>query len=563
MILKITDSIRGLASMGKLPWATLSSVLLAAALTSGQASAVEEMEYSVQPGDTLIGLGEQLLVDARDWMTVQRLNRIKNPRRIPVGTILRIPFPLLRTEPVSAEITAASGDALIDGKPAENGMRVGAGTRIRTGENGYIALRLPDGSLMTLPSRSATHIEVLQRYPTLDGQDFTLKLEEGRLESYTETQRGPAARYRIDTPTAVIGVRGTDFRVGYDAALGETRAETTSGVVGVGSPRLPSVGKGQEHLVRAGFGAVAGADGGVFSQVLLPAPDVNGIPDFFDRPLIRFSVPKLKDAVAVRVQVTPEDGRDTCDNRIVLFDEVVRVAGAGSHDIRIPNLPDDDYRMRLRGVAANGLEGYDAEASFRLAARPEPPFLSHPPADSKVGAGQVGLQWTQSDGAAQYLIELGQDSAFNGPLLYQQIQERPLLVVDLAPGHYYWRLASVRPDGSHGPFSDVAHFEARAIPELEGMTGESGDDMQYAWSGEDGQRFDYQFAADIHFHEVLMEGTTEVPSVTLQRPPPDTYWMRVRAIDPDGFVGPWGAPQKIIIASSIPWWMLVLPLVIL
>mgnify|MGYP005755515027 FL=1 len=49
----------------------------------------------------------------------------------------------------------------------------------------------------------------------------------------------------------------------------------------------------------------------------------------------------------------------------------------------------------------------------------------------------------------------------------------------------------------------------------------------------------------------------------LPRPAPDTYYMRVRAIDADGFVGAWSGAQRIIVPADFPWWMLLLPLLAL
>ena len=34
--------------------------------------------------------------------------------------------------------------------------------------------------------------------------------------------------------------------------------------------------------------------------------------------------------------------------------------------------------------------------------------------------------------------------------------------------------------------------------------------------------------------------------------------MRVRATDPDGFVGPWTATQTIEVPPGKPWWLLLL-----
>ena len=551
-------AIRGLVNVRFEKFAAVLFLFFAVAVIPGRASAVDELEYPVQQGDTLIGLSERLLIDSHDWVKLQRINQVKDPRRIPVGTILRIPFSLLKIELLSAEITAVEGEAFVNGRPAEVGMQVEAGTKMATGDNGYLALKLPDGSLMTLPARSSTHIDTLQHYPGLEGQDFNLRLERGRVESRTKPQRGPAARYRVDTPTAVIGVRGTDFRVGYDPLQTTTRTETTHGAVGVNTSAQTR--KRREHIVNAGFGVVADADGRLSPAELLSAPDLTNVPELFDRPVVRFKLPRVDHAAAVRVQVVRNEEEHS--RKAVLFDELIAFSGASSVDVRIQGLEDGVYRLRIRAVAVNGLEGHDAEGKFRLEARPEPPFLSHPFTDSKIGAGKISLQWAQAPTSGRYAVEVTDHSDFTGALIYQEERAEPFAIVDLKPGHYRWRVASLREDGSRGPFSDAASFETRAAPDMgEVVTNDENKTMQYSWSGEPGQRFDYQFATDSIFNNVLIEGNSDVPSVTLQRPVPDTYWLRVRAIDPDGFVGPWSAPQKVVVASRFPWWMLV-PLIV-
>jgi len=51
--------------------------------------------------DTLIALGRRLLADPRQWPQLQSFNHIADPRRLPVGTALRIPLRLMPTEAVA------------------------------------------------------------------------------------------------------------------------------------------------------------------------------------------------------------------------------------------------------------------------------------------------------------------------------------------------------------------------------------------------------------------------------------------------------------------------------
>ena len=42
-------------------------------------------QYTVRPGDNLITLGERHLINADDWTELQRINRVQDPYRLPIG----------------------------------------------------------------------------------------------------------------------------------------------------------------------------------------------------------------------------------------------------------------------------------------------------------------------------------------------------------------------------------------------------------------------------------------------------------------------------------------------
>jgi hypothetical protein len=123
-------------------------------------------------------------------------------------------------------------------------------------------------------------------------------------------------------------------------------------------------------------------------------------------------------------------------------------------------------------------------------------------------------------------------------------------------------MASVRADGDRGPWSAVAAFEVRPIPAAPEPPAIGDKNIEFRWSGEAGQRFDYQFASDEAFATLLAEASVTEPLISLPLPDSGSYWMRVRAIDPDGFVSPWSPAQKVVIPAGFPWWVLLFPLLI-
>ena len=116
-----------------LGWGTLAAAQPAPA----PAPASDLYVHTIAPRDTLIALSRTLLAEPRRWTLLQRLNRVRNPRRLKPGRTLRIPIDLLRTIPASAEVLWVRGAPrvqLVDGTNAVAliGAMIGEGARLTT-----------------------------------------------------------------------------------------------------------------------------------------------------------------------------------------------------------------------------------------------------------------------------------------------------------------------------------------------------------------------------------------------------------------------------------------------
>ncbi len=519
-------------------------LLLVLAAVPWPAAAEPMYDYRVAPGDTLIGLGARLLRDPAAWREVQRLNRIREPRRIPVGRTIDIPLRLLRDEPSLAEVVAVEGRAERDGQRVRPGETLGEGSLLVTGPASSLTLRLEDGSLATVQPDSAARVERLRRLVGVGSIDATFHLERGRVESRVQPQPNRSVGHRVRTPSAVVAVRGTHFRTG-SGADGVDRAEVLEGTVSArGTADRPEAAVA---AVAAGYG-VAVAQGRAGAPVpLLPAPRLDQIPPLQERVHLRLAFSPVAGAAAYRAQLGADAGLQG-----IVADGVFDVPEA-----RFAGLPDGDYWLRVRAIDGDGLEGRDAERPLRLAARPEPPLPEFPPAGGKVRGTALALRWSQPVDAAAFRIELARDAAFAEPLHREVLSATSLTVDHLAPGTYYWRLGSIRADGHRGPWGDalaVALHPGPGQPEPPRLD----DDFLYlAWPGEPGQVFDLQLARDSRFTQAVNEQRLSGTSLRLPRPPAGIYYMRVRATDPDGYVGVYTTPQRIEVPAS-PWWLLLL-----
>lgn len=512
--------------------------LLAAALglaiaCPGIHAADLEIIYTTRAGDTLIGLERQYLSAPFGWKGVKALNRISNPMRIPVGTPLRIPENWLRAEPHTARVVAVSGDVTMDGKPLAPDTRVSAGAVLRTGDGGFVTLAMPDESRLTVQPGSQARLDKVQSFHGLPGQNTQIFLEHGRIESTVAPQRGPAARYQIRTPSASLGVRGTAFRAGAQAD--SAQAEVTEGRVGMrndaaaGATALP-----------AGFGVVAKAGAQIPApRALLPAPSLDGVPPVFERVALDLPFPPVDKAVAYRAQVARDEQ----------FNDVIATAVFTTPRARFTNLPDGSYLLRVRAIDAEGLEGQDATRGFALRARPEPPNA----ADAQPG----GLAWSAQPEAVGYRVQIAGDRGFDSPGVddtMNGLQFAPAL----APGRHAWRIASLRSDGSHGPWSEVRTLDIRPAPNPATVEVYN-QKLRFSWGGRPGQIYEVQLARDEAFQEILVDQRIGEAALTLATPSPGRYRLRIRAIDPDGGVSPWSGTQRLQSFFVLPVWSLSAP----
>lgn len=500
---------------------------------AAQAPAAEPVHvHAAVRGDTLIGLGRRLLVDPAAWPDIARASGLANPHRVAVGTLLRIPLRLMRIEAVPALVTAVTGEVKsLGGMAVTAGQRLDEGAPVQTGADGGATVRLVDGTLLRLRASGRLSIEQSHRLPEAGVQRSGVKLERGRVEVEVEPVRGGHPGFRIGTPQGVLGVRGTEFRVQADVDQAVTRAEVLQGAVAA-----RGLDGADDQRVEAGFGVVVDAAGRVAPPVrLLPAPDLSQVPALQEHPLVRLPLAALSGAARYRAQVA----RDSS------FDQVLAVVDSTTPEVRIAGLPDGDYVVRVRGVDAAGLEGRNGDLRFRLKARPEPPLPSAPASRSVMFGDRVEFAWAASDDVQGYRLQLAGPAGFAAPLRDLPDLRAAVIGLDrLAPGRYQWRVAGVRAGGDQGPFGVAQGFELRAMPPTPPPPQVSDFSVRFAWDGTAGQTFDFQLARDPAFSRLLVERRLDAPGIELPLPGSGRFYMRVRTLDADGFVGPFTAPQR-------------------
>lgn len=136
---------------------------------------------------------------------------------------------------IVGEITTVIGQGVVF-SPAgvrqslTRGDRVHSGDQIETADGGHVHIRFVDGGLVSVRPRSRLLIESYSNGNERERAAIKFRLEEGVVRSVTgEWGQASRDRFRLNTPIAAIGVKGTDFVVKVEG--GNTFASVISGAI--------------------------------------------------------------------------------------------------------------------------------------------------------------------------------------------------------------------------------------------------------------------------------------------------------------------------------------------
>ncbi|MBI3715324.1 MAG: FecR domain-containing protein [Betaproteobacteria bacterium] len=529
-------------------------------LVFSYAAMAEETRYYVyvtQKGDTLLKIAGRFLTKRHDWQSLGKLNTIAEPTQIPIGTRIRIPVPAMRADQSGATVVAVQGSADSSRGRLEANGHVTEGESIKTGEGGFVTLRLADGSTLSLPPKSQIELTTARQFANTGGvTDTVVKLGAGRVESIVAKQRSGASRYEVRTATSNMGVRGTVFRAATDAAGTQSGSEVLEGAVGVAAAAMPAT---KELALPAGFGTITEAGKEPLPPVeLLSAPDLSGLPAQVGAGDLAFRYQPIPNALRYRTQIARDvEFRDVLAESVGVepaakFDQVV--AGA--------------YFLRARGIDKLGLEGRDAVRPLAVDAETAAPTsLRVVSADPAAGGSAAVLtrspfsefSWAAVDAARAYHFQIARDQAFTAKII-----DDPAIVethyqskIPLPPGNFWWRVASVGASGRAGAFSApqaflVANNLRLEKPQVEGSS------VTLRWDGVTGADYQVQLGGDEYFRKTIQDVTVNEPVVRLEKLPNGFYFARVRLRGGGVHYGPWSSVEPVEIYGSA-WLLNVLP----
>jgi hypothetical protein len=246
------------------------------------------------------------------------------------------------------------------------------------------------------------------------------------------------------------------------------------------------------------------------------------------------------------------------------------VLGRGADDFATSNtratvlktFPNGTYYWRVRSVGADGSvspwsPGRTFRKSWTAAASLQAPSAG---ASLSFGTDSLKLGWTAVPGAASYLIQVASDPSL-GSLVYHdeydpngipKVQANNLAIGSaLATGSYYWNVIPLDAEGNRGVASPVASFSwlwpSTTVPHVVDLNpADEVYDPQFSWDPVAGAA---KYQIEINSSSDFAPGSKvccDNPTIATSYSPTtvfkdNTYYWRVRAIDPDGNAGVWNS----------------------
>lgn len=400
--------------------------------------------YRVQPGDSLSQLAKDYFVRQSYAENVRRINKIKNPRKIPVGKVIYIPKPYLRFTELEARVQTYRGKVVMSRRNSSGirnvskGMTLREGDIVSTASAGYVTLAIEGGARASLPSKSTVRIDRLRKYHINNEVERIFSLKNGRTDVEADSLgKGRGSKtLQIRGPNATAAIRGTGFSVsahpqftGISVFHGTVAAAEPSGKDLITEPTdvgtIDGLEEQDEQFVSLpkGFGA-AGTEEGLGDAIKLLDPPVQSAPrKLYREPNVDFPLVPLSGAKSYRFRVATDAAM------IDVVDEKDTVAPEASFD----TLPDGHYFIKVSGIDKYGLEGMSRTYAFHRI------YSTIEAAPAEANGGNVKFAWTAAGQGGSARFVLADNEALVMPMVDRAgLNGGQITLKDLPPGTYYW-----------------------------------------------------------------------------------------------------------------------------
>jgi hypothetical protein len=188
-------------------------------------------------------------------------------------------LPMASAHAAIGTIHALAGDVRVmtpsDDRAARVGMEIQEGDSVTTSANAWALLAMLDGASFTLRPSSEVKFNTYRHQPRAAAENRSvLTLSIGSLRAITGAiGRINRGGYQIHTPTATVGVRGTDHETAYVALETGSAADPPGGTYDKVNSGRTTLRNGRSTItIRAGQTGYVSSDGQLPPRILRKAP---------------------------------------------------------------------------------------------------------------------------------------------------------------------------------------------------------------------------------------------------------------------------------------------------
>jgi hypothetical protein len=196
-------------------------------------------------------------------------------RMLIVATILLVGAPTLAEvhgvlRVVKGDVQIKSGSTGVTAK-AKLGQEVYPKDTIITGKEARAKVVMIDNNELNISPDSHIEIQNYEYAPAENKKDVLLNVLYGKVRSKVEQKYdGKTSKFQVKTPSAVAGVRGTDFVTGYNQTTRTTTVVTFRGAVEFGLPGAGGTIRNAVSVTPGKMSQIAASGGGPASPSNVP-----------------------------------------------------------------------------------------------------------------------------------------------------------------------------------------------------------------------------------------------------------------------------------------------------
>ena len=303
----------------------------------------------------------------------------------------------------------------------------------------HASLLLEDGSVIRLPSSASLKITTLRKNALESVPEVKLDLARGRIELDVNKNRTKSTPFEVRTPLSIMGVRGTEFRVGYspDEHLGQVE------VLG-GTVQTRGSSDAMSRPITKGLGVPIDSEGKALA-----------IEKLLEAPLFESAQPTQGAQPSYVVALAPialASYYTAVNANTATFNEAKSSQQLLAPELFIPKLTKQATFYQLSSTSESGLIGLERNYAFCTASPDQQTgrcsaVFSVPLAEGSA----INFQLTKETGSvAQPLVNAQHLQARNGRFAIQ----------GLPAGRYVWSLSYAMNDGTTNSSKKQLHVQS-------------------------------------------------------------------------------------------------------